>query len=286
MNLDNIRVVLVGPMYGGNVGSVCRAMANMGLSKLTLVAPRTLDMDEARMMACHATNVLDGRAERATLAEAVADCGLVMGTTVREGLYRQHARGPREWAPKALDLARYGKVALVFGREDKGLSNEELALCTQIIQIPSHPEYPSLNVAQAVLVCCYEIFLATSTYEPPVEKSEEAPSHLRERMFAMWREALLCIGFMAEDKADHMMYGIRRILSRGLLTVDDVRILMGIARQSMWAAGVKTRDQRSFPQWIAEREKKDQGAGGPGDLGTTGEGGAAATAGFDLWIED
>ena len=266
MNLENIRVVMVGPMYGGNVGSVCRAMANMGLSKLTLVAPRTLDMDEARMMACHATGILDRRTECPTLPEAVADCGLVMGATVRAGLYRQHARGPREWAPKALEAARHGKVALVFGREDKGLSNEELAICTQIIQIPSHPGYPSLNVAQAVLICCYEVFLATATYEPPVEKSEEAPSHLRERMFRMWRETLLHIGFMADDKADHMMYGIRRILARGMLTVDDVRILMGIARQALWAAGGKTRDQRMYAQWIAAQGEA-LGTGGREDGG-------------------
>ena len=289
MNLDNIRIVLVGPMYGGNVGSVCRAMANMGMSKLTLVAPRKLDMDEARMMACHATGILDSRVECPTLAEAVADCGLVMGSTVREGLYRQHARSPREWAPKALDVAQYGTAALVFGREDKGLSNEELALCTQIIQIPSHPEYPSLNVAQAVLICCYEIFLATATYEPPVEKSEEAPSHLRERMFTMWRETLLCIGFMAEDKADHMMYGIRRILSRGTLTVDDVRILMGIARQSMWAAGVKTRDQRSFTQWIAA-QGVDKRTGGPENKVDADRNSHTETqrrrGEFDLWIAD
>lgn len=289
MNLDNIRVVLVGPMYGGNVGSVCRAMANMGLSNLALVVPRKLDMEEARMMACHATGILDRRAEYGTLAEAVADCGLVMGATVRAGLYRQHARTPREWAPKALEAARSGKVALVFGREDKGLSNEELALCTQIVQIPSHPDYPSLNMAQAVLICCYEVFLATATYEPPVEKSAEAPSHLRERMFAMWRETLLRIGFMADDKAEHMMYGIRRILSRGMLTVDDVRILMGIARQSMWAAGGKTLDQRTYAQWIAARGE-DAGTGAPED-GRAGEDGREtkgkpSSAEFDLWIAD
>jgi tRNA/rRNA methyltransferase len=221
-------------------------MANMGLRDLALAAPCALDLDEARMMACHAADLLDARREFATLAEAVADSRLVMGTTVRMGLYRQHARGPREWAPRALAAAQQGRVSLVFGREDSGLSNEELALCTQIIHIPSHPRYPSLNVAQAVMICCYELFCATGAYEPPREKSEEAPSHLRERMFEMWRKTLLHIGFMDDDKADHMMYGLRRILSRGSLTVDDVRILMGIARQSLWAAGHATRDQRTF----------------------------------------
>ena len=236
MNLDNIRVVLVHPLYGGNVGSVCRAMANMGLSDLALVNPQRLNMDDARMMACHATQVLEDRSEFASLAEAVGDCGLVMGTTARTGLYRQHARAPRDWVPKALEATQTGHVALVFGPEENGLSNEDLALCTQIIQIPTTEEFTSLNVAQAVMVCCYEIFVASGSYEGPAEKSEEAPSQLRERMFGLWRETLLEIGFMKDDKAEHMMLGLRRILSRGILTVDDVKILMGIARQAAWAA--------------------------------------------------
>ena len=100
MSLSNIKVVLVGPLYGGNVGSICRAMANTGLSNLTLVAPAlTLNYAEARMMAVAADSILEGRKEVSTLEEAVGDCGLVMGTTARLGLYRQHARTPREWAP-------------------------------------------------------------------------------------------------------------------------------------------------------------------------------------------
>jgi TrmH family RNA methyltransferase len=234
--LDNVRVVLVAPLYGGNVGSVCRAMANMGISDLVLVAPRGIDLNEARMMACHAGRLLDGRREVATLAEAVADCGLVMGTSARGGLYRQHARPPRELAGRALAAAHTGRVALVFGREDNGLEVDELALCTQIIQIPTSTELTSINLSQAVMICCYELFVAAATYVPPAEKSPEAPSALRERMFALWHDALLEIGFMRDDKADHMMQGLRRILSRGKLTQDDVRILMGIARQASWAS--------------------------------------------------
>ncbi|MDD5521284.1 MAG: RNA methyltransferase [Kiritimatiellae bacterium] len=240
MSLDNIRIVLVNPIYGGNVGSTCRAMANMGLSDLALVAPMSINMDEARKMACHATHILESKTEFSSLAEAVTDCGAVMGTTARNGLYRQHAKTPREWASKAVEVAKTGKVALVFGREDNGLSNEELAICTQIIQIPTSDEFKSLNVAQAVLVCCYEIFIAYDTYEPIQEKSPEAPSEVRERMFEIWRDTLLTIGFMKEDKADHMMQGVRRILSRGTLTVDDIRILMGIAKQARWAARAGT----------------------------------------------
>lgn len=239
MSLDNVRIVLVNPIYGGNVGSTCRAMANMGMSDLALVKPLNLNLDEARKMACHAVHILESRTEYSTLGEAVASCGAVMGTTARDGLYRQHAKTPREWACKALNVAKTGKVAIVFGREDNGLSNDELALCTQIIQIPTTDDFKSLNIAQAVLICCYEIFLAFGEYEPIIEKSPEAPSDVRERMFSMWRDSLLAIGFMKEDKADHMMQGVRRILSRGTLTIDDVKILMGIAKQAAWAAGAR-----------------------------------------------
>ncbi len=249
MPLDNIRVVLVGPLYGGNVGSACRAMKNMGVSRLCLVAPSPdLDETEARTMACHAADVYEARRVFGSLREAVADCGLVAGTTARPGLYRAHARTPRAWAPGLLEAAAAAPVALVFGPEDRGLSNEELAPCTHIVQIPSSGAYPSLNLAQAVLVCCYELFTAADVFEPPAEPSPEAPSALRERMFAMWREALLAVGFMGEDKADHMMLGLRRILARGLLTVSDVRILMGIARQTRWMASERDRARRRAPR--------------------------------------
>ena len=239
MSLENIRIVLLSPLYGGNVGSVCRAMANTGLSDLVIAAPRSIDLKEARMMACHADGILAQRREAPDLAAAVADCGIVMGTTARGGLYRQHARSPREWAARVLEAAAAGRVALVFGPEDNGLTNDDLALCTHVMQIPSVPEYASLNVSQAVLVCCYEIFVAAGDYEPPREKSGIAPTALRERMFGMWRNMLLRVGFMEEAKADHMMLGLRRIFARGAVTVDDVNILMGIAHQAEWAAGEK-----------------------------------------------
>jgi tRNA/rRNA methyltransferase len=237
MNLGHIRVVLVNPLYGGNVGSVCRAMANMGFSDLVLVAPQPLDMAEARMMAVAAEGILEGRREVATLDEAVADCGLVIGTTSRAGLYRSHSLAPRDWAPRILASAQAGnRAALVFGRETWGLTNEELALCTNLIQIPSSPDYPSLNLSQAVLICLYEVYVASAQFEPLQEKSPECPAATRERMFAMWREMLIEIGFMEEEKALHMMLGVRRIFNRTPLTEDDVRILMGIARQTLWKA--------------------------------------------------
>jgi len=236
MVLDNIRIVLVGTLYGGNVGSACRAMANMGISRLRLVAPDPhIKWDEAERMACHSEHILEGRQVYGTLAEAVSDCVAVAGTSVREGLYRRHARGPREVAPDLAALAEKGPVAVVFGREDKGLLNEEISSCTHLIRIPTSTVVSSLNLSQAVMVVCYELFSSLGKYEPLKEKSELASAALRERMFELWRSHLLRIGFMEEAKADHMMAGFNRIFSRGALTQDDVMILMGVIRQNEWA---------------------------------------------------
>jgi len=237
MSLDHIRVVLVGPLYGGNVGSICRAMKNMGLSDLAIAAPRPrLDEEELRNMAVHAGDIYDRRREAPALAEAVADCRLVAGTTARAGLYREHALTPRALAPRLLEAAADGPVALVFGPEDRGLTNEELQPCTQVVQIPSHPDYLSLNLAQAVMVCCYELFLAAGEFAPRVERSPEAPSATREKMFELWGRMMLEIGFSKEDKLDHMMLGLRRAWSRAPLSDADARILMGLARQTLWVA--------------------------------------------------
>lgn len=212
-------------------------MANMGLSRLVLVNPRpNMNMDQAQKMACHAGHILDNRQVCATTAEAVADCGLVAGTSNRGGLYRDHSKTPREWAPRLVEAAADAPVAILFGSEDNGLSLEDLALCTQIIRIPSSDDYKSLNLAMSVMVCAYELFVAAGTFIPPKERSAECSSSMREAMFAKWRGALLGIGFMTPDTADHMMLGIRRILSRGPLTEKDVQILLGMAQQTQWAA--------------------------------------------------
>ncbi len=235
--LDNIRVVLVGTLYCGNLGRLCRAMANMGLTDLALAAP---DLDDewelAERFAVHAQDLLSNRVEYSDLQAAIADCAFVVGTTARGGLYRQHVKTPRELAPELLQLAAQGRLAIVFGREDKGLTNEEIACCTHLIRIPVDPGYESINLSQAVLICAYELFTASENYRAPVEKSEPAVSSRKLQLAGMWREMLLKIGFMEDDKADHMMQGIQRIFSRGVYSDDDVSIMMGVARQSGWAA--------------------------------------------------
>ena len=235
--MNRFRVVLVNPIYSGNIGAVCRCMANCGMSDL-VIAERSYEIDdeECRKRAMHAETIFENRREFPTLAEAVADCHLVAGASARQGLYRSHSKTIREWAPYLYERAQEHRIALVFGTEDKGLNKEHLALCTQIIQIPSHPDYTSLNLSHAVMICAYELYVASASFVPNAEPCGEAPSAARERMFAAWESTLYDIGFMKEDKAEHMMLGLRRILSRGPLNEADVKILMGIARQAQWCA--------------------------------------------------
>ncbi len=235
--LDNIRIVLVEPMHGGNIGSVCRAMNNNGITDLAIVNPRPeTDWDDAERLSCNAKPQLAARKEYGSLLEAIADCTVVAATTARTGFYRDTAYSPRGFAPIALESAQDHRIALVFGREDKGLFNEELALCSHIVQIPSSELYTSLNLSHAVYVCCYEIFAASGVFQPSGETALEADAALRERMFAMWRNMMIKTEFVHDQKLDHMMMGLRRIFNRGKFTVPDCKILMGLAKQSTWVA--------------------------------------------------
>lgn len=234
--LDNIKIVLVGTLYTGNVGSACRAMANMGFHNLVLAAPNLQnDWSEGERMAVHATDILQNRKEFDTFEEAVADCVAVVGTTARGGLYRQHVKAPRDCAPDILSLAETGPVAIVFGREDKGLLNEEVAQCTHLIRIPVDEGYTSINLSQAVLITCYEFFTATGRYQPPHEKAPPAPQAQKMQLMKNWSQMLQEIGFMKPEQADHFMQGFHRVFSRGVFTKDDAALMLGVARQAIWA---------------------------------------------------
>ena len=243
--LANLKVVLVGTRYGGNVGSVCRAMANCGLSELRLAAPSPdITWEFAERMAVHATDVLAARRTFGSLAEAVADCAAVVGTSRRGGLYRQHSAEAREAVPGLLATAATAPVALVFGREDKGLLNDELLLCTHIVRIPASPAYPSFNLAQSVVLLCHEFYRASLGDRPLPSPEEEvsppASSKMRQTMLSKWRDMLLATGFTDGERATHMMEGFGRIFARGAKTEADMRILMGLARQAGWAAAKRT----------------------------------------------
>lgn len=244
MSLSNVRIVLVRPRGSANVGAVARAMKNMGLHDLALVRPAPMD-SWAEAMAAHAGDVLEGRRCHETLAEAVADCGLVVGTTCHDGPYRVAAESPRGAAPRVLAAAAANRVALVFGPEDHGLSNDDLTVCQQLITIPAAPAYPSLNLAQAVMLCCYELFVAVN--HPPAETRVLASAERVERMLQHLRAAFLAIGFLKTDNPDHIMHAIRRMLGRAEMDERDVRIWLGLARQITWAARINPDGNQVIP---------------------------------------
>jgi tRNA/rRNA methyltransferase len=232
MPLKNVRVVLVRPRGAANVGAVARAMKNMGLRDLVLVHPALMKSFWAKAMAAHAEDVLHSVRQTDTLGAAVADCGLVVGTTCRGGLYREAAEPPRTAAPRIVAAAATNRVALVFGPEDHGLSNEDLKACHQLIAIPAEPAYRSLNLAQAVMVCCYELRLAA--VGDALTGRELARADQVDLMFEKLRTALRSIGFLHPDNPDHVMFAFRRFLGRAELEARDVQILLGLARQIEW----------------------------------------------------
>ena len=233
--LKNLRIVLVRPRGSGNIGSIARAMKNMGEQELAIVGTARTRSFWARAMAVHGRDILSEAKCYDTIREAVADCALVVGTTCRGGLYRKHSQTPREVAPRIAAAARAGKVALIFGPEDHGLSNKDLEACQLLVTIPAHAEYQSLNVAQAAVVCLYEIFIA-SLEAPTVEKIQRARAEDIERLYDIMRDALLKIGFLDSENPDHMLLAFRRILGRAGLEDADVRIFTGLFRQIEWYA--------------------------------------------------
>ena len=248
--LSNIRIVLVRPRGSGNIGSIARALKNFGATELAIVGTARTKSFWARAMAVHGRDVLSDAKCYGTIREAVADCALVVGTTCRGGLYRKHSQTPREVAPKIAAAAKAGKVAVIFGPEDHGLSNQDLEPCQLLVTIPAHPEYQSLNVAQAAVVCLYEIFLATLG-APREEKIRRARAEDVERMYDRMRSTLLKIGFLDSENPEHMLLAFRRILGRAGLEDTDVRIFTGLFRQIEWYAE---------KGWKVVEEKEKRGA--------------------------
>ena len=234
--LANIRIVLVRPRGSGNIGSIARAMKNMGQTELAIVGTARTRSFWARAMAVHGRDILANAQCYETLREAIADCALVVGTTCRSGLYRKHSQTPRELAGEIIASAKTGKVALIFGPEDHGLSNKDIEHCQLLMTIPSHPDYQSLNVAQAAVICLYEFYVAALV---PVEHGgiQRAQTEDIERLFDRMRTVLLKIGFLDSENPEHMLLAFRRILGRAGLEDKDVRIFTGLFRQIEWYIG-------------------------------------------------
>ncbi len=245
--LRNIRVVLVDPQYSGNIGSSARAMMNMGITDLRLVfsgRPTDHMNAEARKMAMYAKDMLFRAPVCANLAEAVADCVLVVGTTRRQGKFRHVTVAAKGIAERILQSARRRPVALVFGPENFGLSNEHLRSCHELTYIPAHSGFGSLNLGMAVLILCYEVYqVARSGADPsdaPAPPTPSAPVATAEELaglFGHMKDTLLRINFLDKQNPERMMTHLRRLFSRADLSFKDVKVLRGIFRQVNWALG-------------------------------------------------
>ncbi|MBM3982232.1 MAG: RNA methyltransferase [Planctomycetes bacterium] len=258
MALSNCRVVLVRPHYAGNLGATARVMRNFGLSDLVLVAPYCFTTDlEARRMATHGLSVLDSARVVPDLGDALADCVYSFATSaLTAGVVRGGTIGTAaEQMPELFAAASAGPVALVFGPEPHGLSNEEIGRCHGLVHVPVDPEFSSLNLAQAVAICCYELRRAWSKTvneargKPELPVRVVAPFAEQERMFEHLREALTAVGYLFGDKADSLMHGLRHLIGRAQPTQQEVKILHGLARQVLWAAGqMKGKDAPPVPE--------------------------------------
>ena len=182
-------------------------------------------------MAVHADDVLAHATIYPELADALADCSIAVGTTSRRGGYRSRAVPLRAAAVELDALAGANKIALVFGREDRGLTNRELKLCHRLVTIPTAPEYPSLNLAQAVMVVAYELMMAANESAAAKVKTDRAThfveASMSDPMLERMAEALVAIGFIPDDNPDHIMLAIREIFGRSGLTAREVEILNG-----------------------------------------------------------
>ena len=240
--LERLTVVLFRPKFPENVGAAARACANTGVSRLVVVDPWQFDLDRARTLATSKGGlVLDAMRCCGSLAEAVAGAEAVYGTTARLGGWRGNVLSPRQVAPDIRDtLAGGGEVALVFGPEDAGLTNQETMLCGRLVNIPTADAATSLNLAQAVLLVCHEVFLASTGLDaatPGPTPSRAATHAERESLFAALAEMLLAIDFLKPDNPDYWMLPVRRFIERVGLRRQEFNLLMGVCRQVKWALG-------------------------------------------------
>jgi len=258
---DQIRIVLVETSHSGNIGAVARAMKNMGLANLWLVNPNSFPDEASYARAAGASDILDRAQVVATLDEALGDCVVVMGTSARGRKIPWPVVPPPEAAAIAAESCQTGPVALVFGRENHGLSNDELQRCHYHIHIPSNPEYSSLNLAMAVQIMCYELrmlFLRNleggegSPYLKPMmapgdEGWDVPPAKVGdvEGFFGHLEQTLHDVDFHRRDNPRQLMSRLRRLFQRAKLDQMEINILRGILSAVQKAAGVSGDTKRT-----------------------------------------
>lgn len=229
-----IRMVMVNTTHPGNIGAAARAMKNMGLSELVLVAPKDYPSEEAVWRAAGALDVLDNVRVVETLDEAIADCSLVIGTSARERRIPWPLLTPRECGDLSWSEAEHHDVAIVFGREDRGLTNEELHKCNYHVHIPGNPDYCVLNIASALQVIVYEIrmsFLAWKDGKAPHFDDWDmppAPQEDMERYFAHLQDTLERLNFIDADNPRQTVTRLRRLFNRIRMDQMELNIMRGM----------------------------------------------------------
>jgi tRNA (cytidine32/uridine32-2'-O)-methyltransferase len=227
-------LVLVAPQDIVNIGSAVRIAKNFGLSQVRLVAPEIFDPWRIEGIAHNTGDLIERITIHDTLDAAIADCVFSLALTARERTAKRTVYRPGPAAAELVSRTPTGPVAFVAGREDKGLSNEELDRCTALVTVPTNPEYRSLNLAQAVAIMCYETWLARGgerrPVKPPRKLADPASMELLERLFADWRRALWAIDFFKTRQSDHVMRSLREVLFRSELDAREASLIraMGI----------------------------------------------------------
>jgi tRNA (cytidine32/uridine32-2'-O)-methyltransferase len=233
---SNIRIVLINTSHPGNIGSAARAMKTMGLSSLVLVAPQLFPHDKAKEMAASAADLLEQTVVVNTLDEAIADCSLIIGTSARWRAVPWPLLSPREVACRAMQEATQHKVAILFGREQNGLTNEELQRCHFHVHIPSNPDYSSLNLAAAVQILAYELRTASITPAGPIlgPESEQfwdyrlATAEEMESFYGHLQRTLIGIDFLSPEAPRKLMLRLRRLFNRARPDMMEINILRGM----------------------------------------------------------
>jgi TrmH family RNA methyltransferase len=228
--LANLRIVLIDTTHPGNIGATARAMKNMGLSDLVLVRPKTFPDPDATARASGADDVLERARVFERLDDAIADCGLVVGTSARRRHMYWEQREPRDCAPQLVSAARTQPVAILFGSERFGLTNAELLHCRWLVTIPTHEAYSSLNVAMAVQILAYELWLAAREAPPlpPERKAPLATAKELEHFYAHLQEVMDAVEFRDRTPGRHLMTRIKLLFNRAGLDQNELNILRGL----------------------------------------------------------
>lgn len=230
--LDNVKVVLVGTSHSGNIGSAARAMKVMGLSQMVLVDPQCEVDAQAVALAAGASEIALNAPVVSTLEEAVADCGLVVGSSARSRTLEWPMLEPRECGERFAVEGEQHPVALVFGRERTGLTNEELQRCHYHVCIPANPEYSSLNLAMAVQTLSYEVRMAhlnRQQQQYPLQEAQGYPRHQElERFYQHLEKVMLDTQFISEQQPGQVMNKLRRLFSRARPEAQEINILRGV----------------------------------------------------------